>query len=471
MTLALILANVFVFAFLQSGDERILQNAMAYYEQSDLGRVEFPAYADWLRTHAADARQLQQIHEASTDIRIGMIESDAEFLDALDAGRIITPDMPGYADWHAKRVEFERIRDSTFTLGHALRFSHFEPGRMFSSMFLHGGVDHILGNMIFLAILGLLVEGALGPWWFLGLYLLGGTGATLVSLAWHWGDHGYGLGASGAIAALIGAYAVLWGRRKVRVFYWFFVVFDYTRVPALILLPVWFGWQVLSMWLDRDAHVAFDAHAGGILCGAALAYALRHRGLVHDDFIEEETRAEQRADNEAAFKQALEHIGRLETPKARSLLERIDRDEPGRLDVIVALYRCARYGNAPAQLDAAAARVLAFPMKDDADAVGMKSVYDDYVKACGGQPRLPADSPLRLVAPLLRLDQDAAAEILLRGIAGQAPDCPGLAAAWFAFALHAPEGSPQRRARLDYVLQHHAQSEFAPKARFLLGQG
>jgi hypothetical protein len=78
---------------------------------------------------------------------------------------------------------------------------------------------------------------------------------------------------------------------------------------------------------------------------------------------------------------------------------------------------------------------------------------------------------LRLVNPLLRVGADADAQGLLHAVGRTSPDLPALASAWFAFSLRAPEASPQRRERLEYLAKHFAHSEFAPKARFLLAQG
>ena len=474
VTLALILLNCFVYLFLQSGDDRALRNALDYYQQSQLGRIEFPAYDTWLRDHAVngdDQQRLETMQIAEPELKVALIESDQPFLDALRADRVIEPTHADYADWRSKRTEFDRIRDSAFTSRHALRFSNIETGRMFSAMFMHGGLEHLIGNMIFLLVLGLLVEGALGPWWYLGLYLAGGIGASFTTVAWHWGDHGLALGASGAIAALMGAYCVIWGMRRVRVFYWFFVVFDYVRVPALVLLPFWFGWEVFNLWLEGGSQIGFDAHAGGIVSGAGLALLLRRYGGVRDEFVEEDEREEKREGHELAYTQALEHIGKLEIKQARSLLERIDTDEPGQLRVLTALYRCARYGGTPAQLDAAATRVLGLPAKIEPTIRELKAIHDDYLKACAGIPRLAPSVMLRLVNPLLRIGADADAQTLLQAIGKTHPELPALAAAWFAFSLHAAEASPQRRERLEYLVKHFAHSEFAPKARFLLQQG
>ena len=471
LTLLLILANCFVFLFLQSGDRRVERQAIDYYQQSGLGGIEFPAYLAWLQNQGGDAHRVELAQAAEEDQRVALIQSDPKFLEALHADRIIQPADDVYADWHAKRAEFERILDDTFTQRHALRFSRFEPARLLSAMFMHGGMGHLLGNMLFLAILGMLVEGALGPGWFLGLYLAGGTVAGLASLAWHWGSDGIGLGASGAIGALLGAYCVIWGARKVRVFYWFFVVFDYVKVPALVLLPFWFGVLVLFPWLSHDPYIDFADHAGGIASGAALALVLRRKGRVRDDFVEEDERVEQREHARAAFEQAQHFLGQLEIPKAREILQRIDAAEPGQLKVLVALYRCARYRGTPAELDAAAARVLGFHALGDADVRELLGVYRDYAKSCAGVPRLAPELLLGLVKPWLRLGEDAAAESLLGEIAASQPQFAGLPAAWLAFALDAPEGSANRRARLAHLIEHYPHSDNAPKARFLLDQG
>ena len=469
-TVVLILINCFVFAFLQSGDERAYQRAFDYYEHSDLGQAEFPAYQSWLREHDKSEDKATLFAASPTDSRIVMIESDESFLDALHADSVIVPTDTLYSRWHDQREEFERLRDSAFTPRHVIRFSHVEPGRMLTAMFMHGGMEHLIGNMIFLALLGMLVEGALGSGWFLALYLLGGFGSALSTLAWHAGDHGTALGASGAIAALMGAYCVIWGTRKVRVFYWFFIIFDYVSVPALVLLPFWFGWQVLNMWINRDAHIGFDAHAGGILFGAAIAWILRRQGKLRDAYIEADTRADERAGHAAALDEAMRHLGRLDIPKAREILERIDASEPGQLPVLIGLYRCARYRKTPAELDAAVTRVLACKPTSNDDAREIKTIYEDYVKACAGAPRLPPDVLLRLVPMWLRLNDEPGVEALLKTIADRSPTFAGLPAAWFALAMRAPEQSPQRRARLEYVARQHAQSDFGSKARFLLTQ-
>lgn len=469
-TFVLVALNVCVYVFLQSGDARVAQQAARFYARAQLGRVEFPAYVHWLRQHPGSAQRQAMMQRDSPRVKLALIESDPGFLAALHGGDVIGPTHAGYAQWHADRAEFDRIRDQAFTPRHAMRFTHIEPGRMAWAMFMHGGIMHLAGNMLFLLVLGLLVEGALRTWWYLALYLAGGYAAAFASLALHWGAPGFALGASGAIAALMGAFCVLWGARKVRVFYWFFIVFGYVRVPALVLLPVWFGWQVYSLLSSPDAHIAFGAHAAGIACGALIALGLRQAGQVRMDYIEADARADRRAGNDAACAQAMAHIGRLEVDAARRLLEAIDTDEPGQWRVLAALYRCARYGGTPAQLDAAAARALAFTATSAHEVTELKALLEDYAKACDGQPRIAPAALLQQLERWPRLGQASAAEDVLRMLATSTMDPPAVAAAWFALAMHAPEGSTEWRARLDYLVRHYPHSPHAAKARFLREQ-
>ena len=112
------------------------------------------------------------------------------------------------------------------------------PWSFFSYMILHAGILHLLMNSVALFAFGPAVERRLGGARFIAYYIYCGLGAAVFSLILSSIIPIVPfLGASGAVAALMGAYCVLWGRQPVRFFYWFFVVFDYVRAPAIWLLP------------------------------------------------------------------------------------------------------------------------------------------------------------------------------------------------------------------------------------------
>jgi membrane associated rhomboid family serine protease len=151
-------------------------------------------------------------------------------------------------------------------------------------MFMHGGWGHLGGNMLFLWIFGNNVEDALGKLRYLLFYVLGGLAATALQTAVtiHFtgpvGESVPTVGASGAIAAVLGAYFLLLPTAKVLTLVGFFFV----EVPAILFLGVWIGLQV---WLgggglthpDEGGGVAFFAHVGGFVFGLAAVHAFRVR--------------------------------------------------------------------------------------------------------------------------------------------------------------------------------------------------
>jgi hypothetical protein len=340
-------------------------------------------------------------------------------------------------------------------------------------MFLHGGFGHLVGNMLFLALLGLLVEGALGPGLFLALYLLGGFGSTLVSLAWHHGEIGTALGASGAIASLMGAYCVLWGTRKVRFFWWFFVVFDYVRAPALVLLPIWLGWELLNLVWNKGAHIGFDAHAGGIATGALLALGIRALGRERRDFLDEDARADEAAEARAALARADEHIGRLEIPAARALLEPLAERAPDDVAVAAALYRCARYERGMPRIDAAARATLALDARAPREVHLQKDVYDDYVRTRGAAAVVPPSLAITLASRWVAIGAGSDAAALLARVIERSPSAAGLEAASLALARSLRERGDRAGAAglLERIVHAWPASAGAEKARILLADG
>jgi len=135
------------------------------------------------------------------------------------------------------------------------------------SMFLHGGIAHILGNMWFLWLFGNNVEEAFGHVRYLGMYLVGGVIATLAFVAAQPGSTVPVVGASGAIAAVLGAYFVLYPGKLVLAVAFVSVI----PVPAVIFLGLWF----VGQFLIAVPGVAWESHVAGFVAGASLALVFR----------------------------------------------------------------------------------------------------------------------------------------------------------------------------------------------------
>ncbi|TCP41373.1 rhomboid family intramembrane serine protease [Rhodovulum marinum] len=155
---------------------------------------------------------------------------------------------------------------------------------LFTSMFLHGGVMHLGGNMLFLWIFGDNLEEELGHLGFLAFYLAGGLAAGLAQYAMDPYSMVPMVGASGAIAAVMGGYLLLFPKARVDILIFLIVIIRILPVPAWLMLGLWFGLQVAGgAATPTDAGgIAYWAHAGGFVAGLGLMlpFWLRRGGPV-----------------------------------------------------------------------------------------------------------------------------------------------------------------------------------------------
>ena len=147
---------------------------------------------------------------------------------------------------------------------------------LLTSMFLHGGWMHLAGNMLFLFIFGDNVEDEMGHFPFLAFYLASGVIAGLAQVAMEPWSLVPMVGASGAIAGVMGAYLLLFPRAKVDILIIFIVFFRIIPIPSWIMLALWFGMQFIGGIGSAagEGGTAYWAHAGGFVAGLILAVPL-----------------------------------------------------------------------------------------------------------------------------------------------------------------------------------------------------
>jgi membrane associated rhomboid family serine protease len=146
---------------------------------------------------------------------------------------------------------------------------------MFTSMFLHGGLLHLLGNMLFLYVFGDNIEDAFGHTGYLIFYLFCGIGSSMIHVLFNLHSSVPAIGASGAISGVMGAYAVLYPRARVLMRFFVFLI----PIPAIIVLGYWFVLQFLEGIAESGAAatggVAWWAHIGGFLIGMVIALMMK----------------------------------------------------------------------------------------------------------------------------------------------------------------------------------------------------
>src|SRR6516225_3714031 len=148
---------------------------------------------------------------------------------------------------------------------------------MFTSMFLHGGLMHLLGNMLFLYVFGDNVEDYFGHLPYLLFYLFCGVASGMVHVLFNWGSSLPAIGASGAISGVMGAYAVLYPRANVLMLFFIFLI----PIPAVFVLGYWFVLQFVEgvgvLGAANAPGVALWAHIGGFIVGFTIAWIVKKR--------------------------------------------------------------------------------------------------------------------------------------------------------------------------------------------------
>lgn len=353
VTLGLIMACLLVFLFYQGGDDRKLESALEQYLDGNLLALEGPAYEDYLQRairfdgdqqSVLELQEFQGLQENNEALwQAVTLLLDREFYQYLQENRDLIWAPAERSQWQEQRTAIEEqwiSRMSAYQLG--LVPADLSLYTLISYQFLHGGWGHIIGNLLFLFLLGFTVEKALGAGRFLAAYLVCGALSGLAFVGFSMGSHVPLVGASGSISGLMGMYVAIYGLQKIRFFYFLGVYFNYFRAPAIALLPVWIGKEIYDYWYAGATGIAYMAHAGGLVAGAALVWLLGKSWLqVTEEFFEPEE-DEQDARFTSSYAQAMASLGRMEFDLARRQFEALREHYPERAIVLEHLYHLAK---------------------------------------------------------------------------------------------------------------------------------
>ena len=338
VTLLLILINCFVFFVFQAGDERNEEKATKFYFSSGLPDWEFNHYSEYLKIKGDPAESMKfgaLLKSRNTDALV-LMQSDLKFLKELHAGHIITPQAPEFQAWIEQRGQYDAMR--SFTNRYVYYVDDPRPVNALSSAFMHGGFDHLFGNMVVLFLVGFLVESVIGKALFTLAYIASAFAAVYTySLTAHGGGY---LGASGAIAGVMGLYTIIFGLRKIDFFYSVGFYFDYVRAPAIALLPLWLGNELYQFFSEQGAHVAYMAHFGGLLCGATMGVLYRWQKPALIESHHEV--AESKELDGKAFQRGMDFLGAMEFQKALVVFKALQEKHPADINLARLTYRAAK---------------------------------------------------------------------------------------------------------------------------------
>lgn len=399
VTILLVLVNLLIFFIFQSGDGQGMQDAVRYYFESGLARIELPRYIDETK---GVSRQSATRLDTDPALGIGVLfemQRDKPYMERLRSGQIISPRDGQYAEWQLKRLEFERLLKRVTAEYLGLRPAQVDGPSLLGHMFLHGSMAHLLGNMLFLFAVGFMVEATLGGWIFLASYILAGLGAAGLDIFFNSDSLVPRIGASGAIAGLMGLYAVLFGRRRVWFFYFILVYFNYTRAPALVLLAAWLGWEIYQYFAFSDvSNTNYLAHIGGLISGALIGLAFKLRpASINTGYLDAPERA---AQYEEKLRQAEAYLNELEFGRAKPILKMLHRTHPHDRRVLYQLYQACRAEPTGEDYHEVCLEILNLTERDPATERLIADVAEEYLTRAKPKPRL---TPVQIEPLAMRL--------------------------------------------------------------------
>ena len=388
VTLLLVLINVLFFYIWQYSDEERQAEAFENYVYSGLFEIEAKEYLNFrnLQTRLTE-RDYQRFTPRAQDVFQDMYE-DAAFQRKLDANEIITPDNKSYNEWRQKRDRFSWLWDRVVINKYGLNPSDPTLTTLFTHMFLHGDSWHLFGNMIFLFLMGFVVEIILGRLVYFAGYIVAGLISGLTYVLLFHDQNGVGIGASGAIAGIMGMYLVLFGLRKIRFFYFLFVYFDYVKAPAIVILPFYILTQ-LFIEFAQDTNINVTAHLGGLLGGVVIGLvAKRFHKTMNTDYIDENVNLEQ---YQQEYEEAQRLLASTQIDEAREKFESLLKKYPADTNIKQQLFVVSKYNPASEPYHRYAHELLRLTGSDKITVKIIHDTFIDYAARAKPRPRWTPD--------------------------------------------------------------------------------
>jgi len=437
ITILIVLINCYVLFGIQTDDNKTSMEMVYDYFESGLAEIELFQYAEYVEQHndgAADLSGLRSVHFENVyeegfealDMHeqmllleyYGRMRSDDEFMQQLQQERIITPDDERYAEWRELRDHHESKQQEIVSWKYGFIPAEAEWVTAFTYMFLHGGFGHLLGNMILLWLVGCILEVGCGRVAYLVIYLVSGLGSAALFHLCYMDSTVPLVGASGAISGAVAAYTILFGKKKLKIFYSLGFYFNYTKVPGYAVLPVWIGNEIYQLWSYGDlSTVAYVAHLGGLMTGGILGFIIIR--LLHQV---DESVLEEKAQDKASMllDEAYTYMSNLDTGKARDRVKEVLAMDAGNRAALLLLFNIDKLDPHSSHFHETAARVLTH-LAYDGQAYNL--LFDTYKEYCrvAKPPRFTSDLLYTITSVFLEHDYIETAEPMVKFLVSKRP--------------------------------------------------
>lgn len=412
VTFLLLLVNVIIFMATSGSDEEAMFAAVEAYEEQQILETELPLFQAYLTDEAETGNPLQNLESAEELGNQDRFYVIMQILTDSAYAKYLESNVDTFTDQESRALEQKRTIVETHIAGLThLRYgfvpAEFSVLTLFSSQFLHGDLSHLIGNMVILVLVGLTVEQLLGSFNYLLFYLLSGAVGSVVYGLVHFGSPVPAIGASGAISGLMGMYVAAYGKRPIRFFYWIGFYFNYVKLPALVMLPVWVGKELFD-FLFTESNVGYTAHAGGLVAGAALVLVGK------SSFAKIDTAVVENRDEENEYREDLEHalqlVDRADFAAAKAALSRLLERRPEDNRVLFQLVQIARARPASKDYHIATYNYLKNVLPTGSISADTLTVIRDYWGGAAPGPRIKGQLLAKLINKLIAIGELGLAE-------------------------------------------------------------
>ena len=466
VTIITILINCLVWFVLQAGDPEKQYEVSEFYFTSGLADIEishYRAYREGRLQQPVDSLSDQQLEQKVLVQFYLKMQKDKTFLAKLINDEIIKPSDPLYAQWKELRAEYEAERSQLTSFQYGFIPDRPSAVTSVTYMFMHGSTGHLFGNMIFLWIVGCMLEMGLGRIRYAVLYLIGGLFAVWLYWLIYMSSTVPLVGASGAIAGLMGAFAVLFGKKKVKIFYSLGFYFNYIKIPAIVLLPIWLGNELYQLFGGGASHVAYVAHIGGLIGGALFGYICLKFSLGFNKDVIADTPVDEIS---PLIEKALKHIAELDMETGRQLLEKVLAKEPDNIDALTHLFNVYKLEPENKKFHQTAKKLIFELTRSYNTYEKAHGIYQEYIRHTDG-PRLSSQLYIQLSMMFIATGHLENAVKILTMLIKKVPDSPGVPTALLKLAgAYRQKGMvPKGQRCMQLICNRYPQSTEAQVAR------
>ncbi len=427
-TIGIILLNILIYFTFQYHDNQRYQEAMEYYFESGLAQIELPYYVNGLGDPPVEIQINSDTIKPDRETVFGyysQMQNDMEFMNKLLNDKIITPDEPDYALWKDLRHAYDNRLSKIIFLSWGFRPAIHRPLTFLTHMFLHGSIGHLVGNMIFLWIVGCILEMGCGRILYTGIYLLGGLGAVCFFWLFNLKSGAPLVGASGAIAGLMGTFTILYGKGKVKVFVSLGFYFIYKKLPGIALLPFWVGNEIYQLFFSGQSQIAYTAHIGGLIWGSAVAFLL----LRFTDRVDKKIFEDPQEDKVSLLMdKAMGCMESLDMEKGRTYLVSALKEGPKNTEALIHLFNIDKLSPESRRFHETASTLITALMDKQAPHDKVISIFNEY-RSLTKQLRMPTDLYLRISMVMASVGEIEEAARIVSTLIKKKPEIPGIPSA------------------------------------------